>query len=73
MSVEEDMTRDFRSSASNMKCFEVSVLEFQAACLRFDWKAAQVHHHNAVDSIDAFFDNMAAAYKRLETANGGVP
>ena len=64
--VTSDMAEDFRRANGGMRTFNVAMLEFQAACLALNWEAAQVAHTKAVDSIDGYFDNIAAAYKRQE-------
>ena len=66
-----DMTRSFKEANKSQQAFTSYSMEFQAACLRFDWKAAQVAHRRAVDSMDGYFDNLAAAYKRQEAAESG--
>lgn len=55
--------KDLRACEANQREFATAMLEFQAACLAQNWKAADQAHTKAIDSMDAYFLNMAAAYK----------
>jgi hypothetical protein len=64
MSTIDDVLKDLRVCERNQKEYTEAMIEFQSACLAKNWKAAEQAHAKAVGSIDAYFDNMAAAYKR---------
>jgi hypothetical protein len=61
-----DMTRDFKMANRAMEHFNAALLDFQACCIRLDWKGTEVARERALGAADSFMDNFAAGYKRTE-------
>lgn len=47
-----------------------SMRGFTQACLAGDWDAAERHRAAFEDAMDAHFDHIAAAHRRLAETNG---
>jgi hypothetical protein len=67
MSQQGDMVEDFNRSRRAMEHFNAGLLEYQGACIRCDWDAAEKARQTVIGCIDSYLDNLAAAYKRTET------
>lgn len=40
--------------------------EFQAACLRYDWKAAEAARLKVVATLESHLDHMASAHRHMQ-------
>lgn len=67
MDMQQDMTDDFRAANRAIELHTAALLDFQAACIRYDWKAADKSRGDAEAAMDAYLTNVAAAYKRMES------
>lgn len=66
MSLAEDVTADIKAAHGAYQLMNASLLEFQAACIKKDWIAAQAAHDRVVAATEAYLNHMAAGYKRME-------
>lgn len=55
-----------RTCERNQQEFAAAMLGFQAACLSYNWKEAERLEAMALGAMEAYFGNMASAYKLRE-------
>ena len=65
--LQTDMASDYKQASCAMELFSAALLDFHAACLRLDWKACEKSRGDAQAALDGYLDNLAAAYKRMES------
>lgn len=62
-----DIQSDVRRAMSAQESVYARLLLFQAACANGRWDDAEVLRAEILASLDAFMDNLAAIYKRMES------
>ncbi len=62
------MASDYKQASRAMELFSAALLDFQAACLRRDWKACEKSRGDAQAALDGYLDHLAAAHKRMESS-----
>lgn len=58
---------DLRGAHEAYRLYTAAMLEFSAACMRFDWTAADEARERAEGFHVSFLDHLSAAYKRMES------
>jgi len=61
------MTDSMKQAQRAMELFNAAMLDFQAACMRHDWTAAEKSRGDIAAAIDGYLDRLAAMYKRAES------
>lgn len=61
----QDIRADLEASQSAARAFEWAMREFQVACVRGDWPAAEEAHQWVVGALGAHLDALAAACMRV--------
>ena len=72
MSIVNDMKADSDRADQAMAAVATSVKHFAACCEQFNWKAAELARFCAINSLDSYFDNVAALHMRVEAAKAGM-
>ena len=61
----QDIRSDLEASRFAARTFTRAMREFEVACLRGDWEAAEAAHQWAVGALGAHLDARAAAFMRM--------
>lgn len=64
--VERDVASSLGAARNSWDYFVESQARFMQACTAFDWETAEIYRVQAIESLDSYMDNIAAAHKRLQ-------